>query len=209
MAEITRELLRKRAEHNEMMLSTLEEVSLHQQNIKVISGLDIYCRHLKILYFQNNLIEKMEGLSKLKELSYLNLAVNSVKKIEGVRRCESLHKLDLTLNFIDLENLRESIEELEYCPDLQEIYLTGNPCCDWKDYADYVIAKLPQLVRFNGDDISRSQRLAAKSRLAKLEDDLDVLAADNLETKEREKKEGKFNPDAWTPENRWRDYCEE
>jgi protein TilB len=51
MAEITRELLRKRAEHNEMMLSTLEEVSLHQQNIKVISGLDIYCRHLKILYF--------------------------------------------------------------------------------------------------------------------------------------------------------------
>jgi protein TilB len=30
MAEITRELLRKRAEHNEMMLSTLEEVSLHQ-----------------------------------------------------------------------------------------------------------------------------------------------------------------------------------
>jgi protein TilB len=59
MAEITRELLRKRAEHNEMMLSNLEEVSLHQQNIKVISGLDTYCRHLKILYFQNNLIEKM------------------------------------------------------------------------------------------------------------------------------------------------------
>ena len=28
--EVTRDLLRKRAEHNEMMLSTLEEVSLHQ-----------------------------------------------------------------------------------------------------------------------------------------------------------------------------------
>ena len=143
MAEITRELLRKRAEHNEMMLSTLEEVSLHQQNIKVISGLDIYCRHLKILYFQNNLIEKMEGLSKLKELTYLNMAVNSVRKIEGVRRCESLQKLDMTLNFIDLEDLRESLEELEYCPDFTELYLTGNPCCDWKDYIDYVIAKLP------------------------------------------------------------------
>ena len=32
----------------------------------------------------------MEGLSKLKELTYLNMAVNSVRKIEGVRRCESL-----------------------------------------------------------------------------------------------------------------------
>jgi len=29
MAELTRDLLRKRAEHNEGMLSTLEEVSLH------------------------------------------------------------------------------------------------------------------------------------------------------------------------------------
>lgn len=85
----------------------------------------------------------MEGLSKLKELEYLNLAVNSIRKIEGVRRCESLQKLDMTLNFIDVESLRESMEELEYCCHLQEIYLTGNPCCEWTEYIDYVIAKLP------------------------------------------------------------------
>ena len=30
MVEVTRDLMRKRAEHNEKMLSTLEEVSLHQ-----------------------------------------------------------------------------------------------------------------------------------------------------------------------------------
>ena len=29
MVEVTRDLLRSRAEHNEKMLSTLEEVSLH------------------------------------------------------------------------------------------------------------------------------------------------------------------------------------
>lgn len=32
----------------------------------------------------------MEGLNKLKELEYLNLAVNSVSKIEGIKGCESL-----------------------------------------------------------------------------------------------------------------------
>jgi protein TilB len=64
------------------------------------------------------LIEKLEGLSKLKELEYLNMAVNSVRKIEGLRRCESLNKLDMTLNFIDVEDLKESIEELEYCEHL-------------------------------------------------------------------------------------------
>ena len=51
------------------MLSTLEEVSLHQQNIREISGLETYCRHLKILYLQNNLIEEIgPALRKMKEL---------------------------------------------------------------------------------------------------------------------------------------------
>ena len=33
MVEVTRDLLRGRAEHNEKMLSNLEECSLHQQNL--------------------------------------------------------------------------------------------------------------------------------------------------------------------------------
>jgi protein TilB len=136
------------------------------------------------------------------------MAVNSVRKIEGVRRCESLNKLDMTLNFIDVEDLKESIEELEFCENLQELFLTGNPCTEWKDYKDYIVAKLPQLVRLEGDDINRSQRLAAKAKLKKLEDDLEVLAKASIEKKEFDKKEGKFNPDAYTPENRWRDYVE-
>ena len=84
----------------------------------MISGLEQYCRHLKILYMQSNLIEKMEGLSKLKELEYANFAVNSIKKIEGIKRCESLEKLDLTLNFVDVEDLEESVDEMEYCENL-------------------------------------------------------------------------------------------
>lgn len=70
----------------------------------------------------------MEGLAKLKELEYLNLAVNNVCKIEGIRTCESLAKLDLTLNFIDVEDLEESMDNLACCEAITEIYLTGNPC---------------------------------------------------------------------------------
>ena len=32
----------------------------------------------------------MEGLNKLKELEYINLAVNNVSKIEGIKGCENL-----------------------------------------------------------------------------------------------------------------------
>ena len=33
---------------------------------------------------QNNIIDKLENLSKLKELEYLNIAVNCISKIEGL-----------------------------------------------------------------------------------------------------------------------------
>lgn len=127
MGKITEELLRKRSEHNDCVLTTLEEISLHQHDLEKIELLDKYCRHLKILYLQNNIIEKMENLSKLKELEYLNLAVNCVSKIENIDQCESLQKLDLTMNFIDLEDYRESVENLSLCPSIREIYLVGNP----------------------------------------------------------------------------------
>lgn len=112
MVKITPELIRKRAEHNEGCLSTLEEVSLHQYEIEVIEGLGKWCRHLKIIYLQNNIIGKMEGLSRLKELEYINLALNNISVIEGIEGCESLNKLDLTLNFIDIEDLEVSMMNL-------------------------------------------------------------------------------------------------
>jgi protein TilB len=86
MPVITRELLRKRAEHNEGIISTLEEISLHQEELEGINEiLGSTCRKLKILYLQNNIIPKIENLIHLKDLEYLNLALNNVKKIEGLQ----------------------------------------------------------------------------------------------------------------------------
>ena len=58
----------------------------------------------------------MEGLNKLKELEYLNMALNNISIIENIEGCESLKKLDLTVNFIDLEDLEESLVNLSRCP---------------------------------------------------------------------------------------------
>ena len=56
-------MVRKRAEHNELEIFTLEEISLHQQNIEKIEFLDKWCRDLKILYLQSNLISKIGKIS--------------------------------------------------------------------------------------------------------------------------------------------------
>ncbi len=56
----------QKAEHNDGCLSTLQELSLHQQNIERIDLLGHACRDLKILYLQNNLISRLENLHHLK-----------------------------------------------------------------------------------------------------------------------------------------------
>lgn len=112
MSRITEELLKRRAEHNEGRLTNLEEVTLHQQNIIKIETLDVLCRHLKIIYLQNNLIEKIENLHKLKELEYINLALNNITVLEGLEHCESLKKVDLTINFIDIDYYPSSLYKL-------------------------------------------------------------------------------------------------
>ena len=110
MSRITIELLRKRSEHNEGEICTLEEISLHQQNIEKIELLNQNCRDLKILLLQNNIISKIENLNRLKKLEYLNLAINNIEFIENLEGLESLKKLDLTVNFIgdltSVKNLR-------------------------------------------------------------------------------------------------------
>jgi len=173
---LTEELIRRKAEHNEGMLSTLEEIALHQLDIDKIETLN-NCRHLKIVYLQSNLIREIEGLHRLKRLEYLNLALNNITRIQNLERCESLKKLDLTVNFIDLDEIH-TVGSLKDNSELEELYLTGNPCHQyWENGCrHYVIATLPQLQSLDGKAISKSERLLALQRLPELEKELKELA---------------------------------
>ena len=173
---LTEDLIRRKAEHNEGMLSTLEEIALHQLDIDKIEVLNS-CRELQIVYLQNNLISKIENLHRLKKLDYLNLALNNITRIEGLDRCESLRKLDLTVNFVDLDELK-SVGSLKNNTLLREMYLTGNPCVThWESgYRDYVVATLPQLESLDGTAVTRGERIKALQRLPALEKELELLA---------------------------------
>jgi len=162
MVRITEQLVRKRSEHNELQISTLEEVSLHQQDIERLEHLDKWCRDLKILYLQSNLIPKIENVSKLKKLEYLNLALNNVERVENLEGCESLTKLDLTVNFV---GELTSIECLKNLYHFKELFLTGNPCTDYINYREYVLGTLPQLQWLDGIQIEKSERIQAIQNL--------------------------------------------
>lgn len=134
---ITLDLLRRRSEHNDGLVSTLEELALHQEELEAIGPvLGRTCgRTLRILLLQNNCLGptlRERETRLLKRLVYLNLALNNLVALgdrPGVlSRCEFLEKLDLTLNFVDVEALEDAVDELAQLRSLRELFLLGNPC---------------------------------------------------------------------------------
>ncbi len=194
---VTLALLRKRSEHNEGLVSSLEELALHQEELQSIGPvLGRTCgKTLKILLLQNNVIERMvpSELKLFRSLEYLNLALNNITKVEGIGRMEWLRKLDLTLNFIDVDSLEESADELGECRSLEELYFLGNPCMGisndgdvtpspsrdqigWKGCRAYIVARLTNLKYLDGKEIKRSERILATQQLSTLTSDLRSLA---------------------------------
>ncbi|KAL9184202.1 hypothetical protein ACHAXT_002288 [Thalassiosira profunda] len=196
---ITLDLLRKRAEHNEGLVSSLEELSLHQEELQSIGPiLGRTCgRTLRILLLQNNVIARMDPteLKLFRSLEYLNLALNNVTKIEGVGGMEWLRKLDLTLNFIDVDALEDSVDELAKCRSLEELFFLGNPCMGvaggvpgaegdnthatqigWEGCRPYIVARLPNLQFLDGREVKRSERIVATQKLPALTAELHSLA---------------------------------
>ncbi|KAM9322281.1 dynein axonemal assembly factor 11 [Pholidichthys leucotaenia] len=158
----TEELVRRRAEHNDGEIFSLEELSLHQQDIERIEHLDRWCRDLRILYLHNNLIPRIENLGRLKKLEYVNLALNNIEVIENLEGCESLQKLDLTVNFV---GRLSSVESLRHNVHLRELFLVGNPCSQFEFYREFVVSALPQLKCLDGTDVSRTERIRASQGL--------------------------------------------
>lgn len=207
MPRLTEDLIRKKAEHNEGVLSDLVEIALHQLELEKIESIETCCRHIQILLLQNNIIPKMEGLNKLKELEYLNLALNNISKIEGIEGCESLKKLDLTVNFVSVEELEESVYNLKANMMLEDLYLTGNPCTDWYGWRPYIIAHLPQIKQLDGKLVIPVERIKARQRLPKLQQDLETAV---IEARLKKQAEAgvPVSEGAYTPESRNEMYLE-
>jgi protein TilB len=203
MGRITEELLRKRSEHNDGVLPDLEEISLHQQELEKIENLESCCRHIKILYLQNNIIPKLEGLTKLKELEYLNIALNNIPRIEGLEGCESLNKLDMTVNFVDVEDLESSVNNLRANTMLEDLYMMGNACMEWDGAKEFIIGSLWQIKQLDGNLISKTERIQARQKVPQLLEELRAISEANLKHKEADRLAGKKPSEgAYTIESR-------
>ncbi len=178
---ITIDLIRKRSEHNSNLISDLEEIALHQEELTSIgTTLGKVCgKTLRILLLQNNVIGNLHSfeMKYFKVLEYMNLALNNLTTVRGLDGLvnEHLSKLDLTLNFIDFDSLKESMECLATLRNLKELYMMGNPCCLGR--------KEDEKIDDNGIDDDR----AGTSQFELLDTDSESETEDRLSSQEDEK----------------------
>lgn len=71
------------------------------------------------------------------------------------------------------------------------------------------MARLPTLGRIDGEDITKSKKLAAKQMLDMMEQNLTVESRKSIEKKVLEEKEGTYDPNAYSPAFRRECYEEE
>lgn len=95
------------------------DVIFHSMIIRIIvsfiKGDLSSCIHLKVLYLHNNVLHKIENLTKLTQLTHLYLQWNQIDRIENLSSLKSLRTLFLGNNKISrLENLEKltNLEEL-------------------------------------------------------------------------------------------------
>ena len=98
-----------------------------------------------------NEIHKIDGLEDLERLERLELGFNLIKR-GGLRGLNSVKKLELNNNLLyrtdDINVLRASL------PSLENLDLRNNALCDTKTYTSSILAKIPNLVRLDGQTIT-------------------------------------------------------
>lgn len=74
------------------------------------------------------------------------------------------------MNFVDFDELEESIKHLQSRERLRDMYMMGNPSqVNWQNFQNYIIAMLPQLETIDGTEITKSMRIIARQHLTQYE----------------------------------------
>ena len=178
---VTLDLIRKRSEHHEGLLSDLKELDFHQDHLEAIGPLlGRTCPNLTHLYLHNNLIDNIEirDWRRFQHLKRLSLALNNLTVLEHLGDCcPRLQHLDASFNFISLDNLQASLECLQPLKQLKDLFLQGNLCeRQWKSgIGKYVMAQLPSIQRLDGMEVRKEDREEAERQLTLLQQELQLL----------------------------------
>ncbi|WFD18745.1 protein phosphatase regulatory subunit Sds22 [Malassezia caprae] len=155
---------RLRSLDNLSHLSNLEELwvgknkitSLESNRLTKLEGLDTL-EALEELYLSHNGIQKLEGLDKNLNLTTLDFASNQVVVIENVSHLKKLSQFWANDNKIDDINHLDAQLGPQNMPELETVYLEGNPAqkAEASSYRRKVQLALPQIQQLDATYVQK------------------------------------------------------
>ncbi|XP_052251222.1 leucine-rich repeat-containing protein 46-like isoform X2 [Dreissena polymorpha] len=156
-------------------LNQITHVRLDRERIGQIDSLELLGDRCTNLYLQSNLIETIENLECLKNLTFIILANNRIRKIENLKFLKKLLFLDLS------ENQISAVDKGDVPASVIILNLTGNPCTNYPHYRLTTIADFPNLRQLDLCELSNVDKREAGLNVPSDEEDEDDLDDDDEE----------------------------
>ena len=180
-------------------LPSLQELIFNNSFIPCIRDIGTAFQHLVSLQMSKCHLNDVDGIATLQKLEVLDISFNNVTDISPISFLESLKVLNASHNGV------ADIEQIDYLSlmfDLVNLTLSENPVCHaFEDkneqlLQEYVIKKLPNLQKFNGQNCS-SDNLSNESEVS-TEKDLCTIDESSLHFCSEDKSKSKpfITPDA-------------
>ena len=112
-------------------------------------------RHVKnVNLWGNELTDVSIVAQELPNVEILSLSLNKISTLREFQYCQKLTELYLRKNLIS--DLNE-IKYLQKLPGLRVLWLSHNPCAEHKQYRQYVLKMLPQLLKLDNADVTQEE----------------------------------------------------
>ena len=108
---------------------------------------------IQTLNLWGNDIEDISILSECKNIEILSLSLNKISNLSPLKNCLNLRELYLRKNNISSLN---QIDNLINLTNLKILWLDENPISSLENYKDYIIKKLPQIIKLDNEIIDQT-----------------------------------------------------
>jgi Leucine-rich repeat (LRR) protein len=121
-------------------LSAIRSLNLHGSSLQRLPACFSECKNLESLVLSDNGLHKLDGLSGLGSLTFLDLSFNKLKVLDGFRGLSSL--LTLTVNNNQIQRCEDVVAIKTYLRSLEVLDMRNNPICSSKSYRATLLVHL-------------------------------------------------------------------
>ena len=133
----------------------LRDLNLAFNELESIDDLRRNNTELRRLNVAHNKLRSLAGTETMTQLRSIRASNNRLRGLQSLAACRALEECWLQHN--KLADLVAIVDALRALPNLRDLVLMGNPCCEMPEYRAWVISQLPALQLLDGQDVGEER----------------------------------------------------